>query len=74
MIDNNIITIVDLREETEQYQKPCPLRNDGAFNYFSMPVKVGNAVPSSQDEVMFSYINIVDDTMDNIVKTILNAD
>ena len=74
MIDNNIITIVDLREETEQYQKPCPLRNDGAFNYYSMPVKGGNAVPASRDEVVLSYINMVDDTMDNIVNTILNAD
>ena len=32
MIDNNIITIVDLREETEQNQKPCPLRKDDAFH------------------------------------------
>ena len=74
MIDNNIITIVDLREEIEQYQKPCPLKNDSAFNYFSMPVKGGNAVPVSRDEVVLSYINMVDDTMDNIVNTILNAD
>ncbi len=74
MIDNNIITIVDLREETEQYQKPCHLRNDGAFNYISMPVKGGNTIPASQNEVVLSYINMVDDTMDNIVNTILNAD
>ena len=74
MIDNNIITIVDLREETEQYQKPCPLRNDGAFSYISMPVRGGNVVPASQNEVVLSYINMVDDTMDSIVKTILNAD
>ena len=73
MIDNNIITIVDLREETEQYQKPCPLRNDGAFSYISMPVKGGNVVPASKNEVVLSYINMVDDIMDSIVNTILNA-
>ena len=74
MIDNNIITIIDLREETEQYQKPCPLRNDSAFNYISMPIKGGNIVPASQNEVALSYINMVDDTMHNIVNTIMNAD
>ena len=74
LIDNDIITIVDLREEKEQHQKPCPLRNDSAFDYISMPVKGGNAVPASPDEVALSYINMVDDTMDNIVITIMNAD
>ena len=74
MIDNNIITIVDLREETEQNQKPCPLKKDDAFHYISMPVKGGNAVPASQNEVVSSYINMVDDNMNNIVNTILNAD
>ncbi len=74
LIDNNILTIIDLREEAEQYQKPCPLRNDNAFNYISMPVKGGNAVPTSPNEVALSYINMVDDTMDNIVNTIMNAD
>ena len=74
MIDNGIITIIDLREEKEQYQKPCPLRNDSAFDYLSMPVKGGNSVPASPNEVVLSYINMVDDTMDNIVNTIINAD
>ena len=74
LIDNNIITIVDLREEEEQYQKPCPLRNDSAFNYISMSVKGGNTVPASQNEVALSYINMVDETMDNIINTIMNAD
>lgn len=74
LIDNNILTIVDLREESEQIQKPCPLRDDSEFNYLSMPVTGGNKVPASQDEVAFSYIGMVDDNMDNIVNTIMNAD
>ena len=74
LIDNNIITIIDLREETEQHQRPCPLRKDHSFNYISMPVKGGNTVPESPNEVALSYINMVDDTMDNIVSTIMNAD
>ena len=39
-----------------------------------MPVKGGNVVPGSEMEVSLSYINMVDDTMDNIVNTIMNAD
>ena len=74
LIDNNIKTIIDLRKESEQYQKPCPFRNDSSFHYMSMPVKGGNVVPSSEMEVSLSYINMVDDTMDNIVNTIMNAD
>lgn len=73
LADNNILTIVDLREKAEQLQKPCPLQNDNAFEYHSMPVTGGNAVPASRDEVAVSYIKMVDDTMDRIVKTIMFA-
>lgn len=74
LINNNILTIIDLREETEQNQKTCPLRNDSAFKYITMPVNGGNTVPSSPDETSLSYIQMVDDTMDMIVSTIMNAD
>ena len=74
LIDNDIITIIDLRTEPEQYQRPCPLRNDSSFNYISMPVKGGNAVPAFPNDVAFSYMDMVDDTMDNIINTIMNAD
>lgn len=74
LIEHNIITIVDLREEAEQVQKPCPLKNDSAFHYISMAVKGGNTVPASENEVALSYINMVDETMDNIVNTIMSAD
>ena len=74
MIDNNIRTVVDLREVSEQDQKPCPLKTDKEFNYISMPVKGGNTVPASPNEVPMSYINMADDSMDNIVDTIMNAE
>ncbi|MBR5090233.1 MAG: tyrosine-protein phosphatase [Ruminiclostridium sp.] len=74
LIDNNVRTVVDLREEPEQTEKPCPLKTDKVFRYISMPVRGGNTVPLSPDEVAQSYINMVDDTMDNIVNTIMNAD
>ena len=64
LINNNIRTVVDLRYESEQFQKSCPLKTDNVFNYISMPVSGGNSVPISPDEVALSYINMVDDTMD----------
>ena len=74
LIDNNIVTIVDLREESEQCQKPCPLKNDDSFNYISLSVRGGNVIPASSDLVALSYINMVDDTMDSIIDTIMNVD
>lgn len=74
MIDNNVLTIVDLRERAEQYQKHCPLKNDSAFNYISMSVKGGNTIPAFPHEFVLSYINMVDDVMDGIIDTIMNAD
>ena len=63
-----------MREETEQCQKPCLLRNDNAFRYISMPVNGGNKIPDSPEDVVLSYINMVDDTMGCIVDTIMSAD
>lgn len=74
LIDNDVKTVVDLREETERYQKPCALENDSDFNYISLSVTGGNAVPNSSNEVAVSYINMVDDIMENIINTIMNAD
>ena len=74
LIDNHVQTVVDLREETEQHQKPCAFKNDGAFHYISLPVTGGNIVPNATDEVALSYIGMVDDRMETIVNTIMNAD
>lgn len=74
LIDNDVRTIVDLREEIERQQKPCILENDSDFKYISLTVKGGNAIPKSTSEVAVSYINMVDNTMENIINTIMNAD
>ncbi|MCM1286976.1 MAG: tyrosine-protein phosphatase [Clostridium sp.] len=73
LIDNDVKTIIDLREEIERQQKPCILENDSDFIYISLPVKGGNAVPISTSKVAVSYINMVDDVMENIINTIMNA-
>ena len=74
LIDNDVRTIVDLREKVERQKKPCVLENDNDFKYISLPVKGGNAVPESTSKVAVSYIDMVDDMMENIISTIMNAD
>ena len=74
LTNNNVRTVVDLRERSERCLKPCALANDNAFRYISMPVTGGNAVPRSPNEAALSYIKMVDDNMENIIGTIMNAD
>lgn len=74
LIDNDVRTIVDLREEDERLQKPCILENDSDFRYIPLPVSGGNAVPESPGKVADSYISMADDKMESIISTIMNAD
>ncbi len=47
--------------------------DDQRFQYFCMPVTGGNAIPKSTDGVSKSYIKMVDEHMDKIIDTIMNA-
>lgn len=44
LLQNNIITIVDLRTEEERIRKECPLSKDMRFSYHCMPVTGGSAI------------------------------
>ena len=72
--NNNVRTVIDLREKDERVQKPCILENNIGFHYISIPVTVGNKIPRSPEEVVKSYISMVDPVMDIIVDTVMNAD
>ncbi|MDE6780619.1 MAG: tyrosine-protein phosphatase [Ruminococcus sp.] len=74
LIENNILTVIDLREKNEQISKPCPLAENPAFRYYSFAVSGGNAVPESPEKVAVSYIEMADDRMDMILDFIMNAD
>ena len=74
LVDNNITTIIDLREENECLQKKCPLIDNDKFNYLSIPVTGGNIIPATPDDVSKSYIRMADDNMDRIIKAILSAE
>ena len=72
--NHDILTIIDLRTESEQLKKPCPLKAISGFRYLSMPVTGGDAVPESPEQVALSYLAMFDSQMQNIIDTILNAD
>jgi len=73
LLHNNIQSIVDLRSEEEQRKKPCSLFSRSEFQYYSMPVNGGNAIPPNTDSVSLSYLAMVDDQMMKILQTIENV-
>lgn len=73
LVDHDVRTVVDLREEEERQRRPCPLMGDTRFRYLCMPVTGGNAVPASAAEVPASYIKMADGQMDKIIDAILTA-
>lgn len=74
LLDNDIITIVDLRSDEEIVKKPCCLREIEGFHYFHLPVTGGGDTPKSLDHLHIVYRQMVDDKMQNIVDTIINAE
>ena len=73
MKENDVTTIIDLREESEQKRKPYPLYGMEGFDYLSMPVSGGDRVPPTVDDVSASYYSMVDAQMERIIRTIMNA-
>ena len=71
--ENNILTVVDLREPIEYEARPCPLENDKDFKYYHLTVSGGDVYPITYEETMAAYLHMVDKQMDIIVNTILTA-
>ena len=65
--EQNVFTIIDLRDEFEQQSKPCPLKYGRSFDYFTMPVTGGNNIPERPQLVAPSYIAMCDDKMEMII-------
>ncbi len=70
LIDRNILTVVDLRQEHEVADLPCPLCGRPEFTYYNIPVTTGNTFPESPEQVAPSYLRMVDDIMDRIISII----
>ncbi len=73
LLDNDICTIIDLREEEECHQKKCPLEDHPDFTYIHMPVMGGNAIPQTPADVPVSYLRMADEKMKDIIFSIENA-
>lgn len=73
LLRNGITTIVDLREEKEYTAKPCSLEDKEGFVYYHLPVTGGGDTPESPDAVAGTYLAMLDEQMDKIIHTIMNA-
>lgn len=74
LFDNNIITIVDLRSDEEVVKKPCSLKDIEGLKYFHLPVTGGGDTPKSLEHLHTVYRQMIDDKMENIIDTIMNAE
>ena len=73
LLRNGITTIVDLREEKEYSVRQCRLEREAGFTYYHLPVTGGGDIPQSVAAVAGSYLAMIDEQMDRIIRTIMNA-
>lgn len=73
LLDKDISTLVDLRSAKELERTPCPLQNMVGFTYYHLPVTGGGDTPKSREHLHAVYRGMVDEQMDIILETILNA-
>lgn len=71
--DNGVTTIVDLRSEEEISAKPCCLAGQAGFRYVHLPVAGGGDTPRSLAHLYMVYRQMLDETMEKIIDTIMNA-
>ena len=71
---NDVTTIVDLREEKEYLSRPCRLEKEDGFLYYHLPVTGGGDTPKSPEAVAETYLGMIDEQMDKIISTIMNAE
>ncbi len=74
LFQNGITTIVDLREEKEYVSRPCRLEKEEGFSYYHLPVTGGGDTPDSSEAVVRTYLGMLDDQMERIISTIMNAE
>lgn len=72
--EQNITTLVDLRSDVEVQHKPCALRGVEGFRYVHLPVTGGGGTPISREHLHQVYRGMLDEQMERILDTIMNAD
>lgn len=73
LLDHHVTTLVDLRSEEEVERRPCPLQGRAEFNYHHLPVTGGGDTPKSREHLHQVYRGMLDEQMEIILDTILNA-
>lgn len=73
LIQKNITTVIDLREEKKYVNHPCILESMPGFTCHHLPVTGGGDTPESVEAVASVYLGMLDDQMDTIIDTILCA-
>lgn len=74
LLNHNITTIVDLRSDEEVVKKPCSLKGAKGFQYFHLPVTGGGDTPKSMEHLHIVYRQMIDEQMEKILDTIMNAE
>ena len=73
LLQNDVTTIVDLREEKEYMFKPCRLEGEEGFIYYHLPVTGGGDTPESPEAVAGTYLAMMDEKMDKIIHSVMDA-
>ena len=74
LLDHNVTTIVDLRSDEEVTRKPCCLKERDGFKYVHLPVTGGAHTPKSLEHLHIVYRQMLDEKMEQIINTIMNAE
>lgn len=74
LLDNNVTTIIDLRSDEEAAKKPFCLKGKKEFKYFHFPVTGGGDTPKSLEHLYEVYRQMMDEKMEKIIDTIMNAE
>lgn len=73
LLENNILTVVDLRTTEEVIENPCCLKDYTNFTYLNIPVSFGDEIPETPEMVPQLYLKMVDGTMKKIISIIENS-
>lgn len=75
LLDNNINTVIDLRNDDEVVRKPCALKNVNQFEYYHYKIYGNGRIPTNAKDVPVSYFEMVDEQklMLPIMKTLSTA-
>ena len=73
LLEHDVTTLVDLRSDEELARTPCPLKERDGFRYIHLPVTGGGDTPRSLEHLHEVYRQMVDENMERIIDTIMNA-